>query len=157
MLKGCYIYFRMPNQRAKGQKLLPVMASEEFIQALDANLSRAGLLEPLAVCPGCHSRKIDACPHSHTRRFVTVAFADKSGSYAPNDSRLAVCAERPPSSKPASKLALAVEEAVGYAKTRPASASPVLISRPAFPILQPSPVFRASSIGNYPPQRFLAT
>jgi hypothetical protein len=115
MFTGCiYIYF-MPNQRAEGQKLLPVMASEEFIQALDERLLRAGysnrsqfvrdaILEKLMRAGIAVPTDLSLSP-SRTKP-VSYALNDKSGSpFAIND-------------KPSSKLALPVAAAVSYSKDK---------------------------------------
>jgi hypothetical protein len=109
----------MPNQRAEGQKMLPVMVSEDFIRTLDGGLPQAG--------------------YSNRSQFIRDAIIEKltrAGIAMPkalalSPSRLAPAPDarrrKPessstlndgPSSKPAAKLALSVAAAVSYAKQR---------------------------------------
>jgi len=119
MLKGCIYISVMPNQRAKGQKLLPVMASEEFIQALDANLSRAGYSNRSQFVRDAILEKLMRARIAIPVDLSLSPSRTNPGSYAPNDKPGSpYVLNDQPSSKPASKLALAVEEAVGYAKNK---------------------------------------
>ena len=109
----------MPNQRAEGQKLLPVMASEEFIRALDQSLPRAGYSNRSQFVRDAILEKLIRARIAVPADLALSPSRTSPASYALNDKSGAPCVPNDkPSSKLASKLALPVAAAVSYSKEK---------------------------------------
>jgi hypothetical protein len=109
----------MPNQRAEGQKMLPVMASKEFIRVLDNGLRRAGYSTRSQFIRDAIVEKLERAGIPVPGSLSLAPSRTEPATYARNDNLSApYILNDKPSSKPVSKLAVAVTAAVSHSKQK---------------------------------------